>query len=322
MPKSKASQKYRRNRKRQQFEYRLNSVALLQAALPFYYNWYMANRGSALRRNWILKNMSRLDADLIRFDNTGTAEGWLKHFNTQRKKSQWYKERFTVLRQHLGDGVIAPTAVSAAVGQPATKHPERNKEILGRKMEDNDFAMQAAIRKADAYQRLKEEREEEREDNLALYVVSADEEIFRRYPDLKDLANHILFNKTEFDIPDLPFCDSALPFGGTTIYKSLQVGLGTKYFHFNFCTTTRALEEGEWHGYLTGGCRNGIFSHADEIDRTRLRENTLLHSGDYDIKWMPIFSYIGNNDNGRDCILLELESLCQSTFHNMFALEG
>lgn len=257
-------------------------------------------------KNWLGSNLRLLDADFIRFDNTGTATDWLNHFSTEKNYRNWYTHCFGRLRQLLGDGIIRSSRVSAAVGQPNSKDPQRGAEYRRLRMEneDEDVAIAREIKKADSTQRTKDEKQEERQDKLAAHMGSSNEDIFRLFPNLDDLANHLLHQRTKFDQHNIPFCDNTLPFGAKTFFESIQAGVHTKYFHFNICTTTRPLEEGEWHNYMTSSSRNGIFSHANEPDRLGLRASIILHSDEYDLKWVPIFSYIGTNENGGGRILL------------------
>lgn len=41
----------------------------------------------------------------------------------------------------------------------------------------------------------------------------------------------------------------------------------------------------------------------------------VTHSGEYDLKMMPVFMYQGREDNGLDRIVLQLEDLCQRPYH-------
>lgn len=317
MAKGIASEEYR-TRVRPKFEYQINTIPLLRAAFPLYYDWYMRpeRRGTRLPKGWIVKNFSRLDRDFIQFDMSGKAAAWLDHFATQRRKAQWYKDRFEILRQLLKDGVVFQTKVSAPKGEATYKDPERNSEVQARKMEDDDFAMAEAIRKADASQRQKNEIEEERADKLASYVHYSTEDLFTRFPDLVDLANYLIRQRTQFEPGNVPFCTNVLPFGAKTIYEAIRIGLSQhKHFHFHYNTTTRSLTEEEWHGYLTGGCRNPIFSYADREAGSPLARTDIVLTEEFDLKFLPVFSYMGTEENGQDRILLSLETHCQTPFH-------
>jgi len=105
--------------------------------------------------------------------------------------------------------------------------------------------------------------------------------------------------------------------GKRTVYEAIQYGLRSKrYFHFNLCTTTRIENAGEYHRYITcipNPTQNPIFSPINQLHQA-LNVTNLLYSTD--LKYTTIYSYAGNAANGKDTLILALESELQGRFHN------
>ena len=315
-----ASIQFRGPRQTVRFTFHLETLPDLKNAFPLYYNWYTQHRGQPLPKGWILLNLQTLESDFIQFDNTGTARAYFDFLNSDKKKAKWFARTFMKLRVLLDDGIIRETVGSAPMGQPTTVHPERQKEYRSQHYEDEDRAIARDICRADSNDRKNAELKAQRDAEMSVYLNSCVEAIFRQYPDTDSLANYLLSRRTEFDLPpniQSPYCTSVLPFGAKTVLESIKTGLRNKYFHFNFCTTTLSLDEGEWHNYITGFGRNGIFSHANTPDIPRLSKKTLFHTNadEYDLKFLPVFSYKGSDDNGQDRLLLSLETKCQTVCH-------
>ena len=309
---------FRGQRRARRFTYHLDTLPVLKNAFPLYYNWYTQHRGHPLPKGWIRQHLQTLESDFIQFDHTGTARAYFDFFDSDKKKSQWFAKRFITLRALLNDGVIRESVASAPLGQPSAVHPERQKEYSSQYYEDEDRMIARDIRLADHHDRRKAELKAQRDAEMSVYLNSSVEAIFRQYPDTDSLANYLLSQRTEFDLLNTQdiYCTSVLPFGAKTVLEAIKIGLRNKYFHFNFCTTTRSLDEGEWHGYLTSHT-NAIFSQANTPDIPRLSKTILFHTttDDYDLKFLPLFSYVGSAANGQDRIILDLETKCQTVCH-------
>jgi hypothetical protein len=206
------------------------------------------------------------------------------------------------------------------MGQPDdnSQNPDRH---LARCLVDEDYEIAQTIRSGDTKDRVNRECAEEPEVHVANALHTVDHDLLKCYPKLDDLVNYILrkcpYNK--FPKSTCNFSAKALLlFGASNLYEAIQTGLQQHpHFHFNFCTTTRSDSQGEWHAYLTGGGRNNIFSYADcEAGTTNLRVTDVLHSGKYDLQFIPIFQYVGSKNNGFDDLCLAVESMCQGVYHN------
>lgn len=307
-----------RERKHTKFAYRISGLDQYRAAFPLYYEFYSARRKAKLPPGWTTSNIAQLDADLIAFDRTGSAPRFLAHFSSLRKKNLWYNEKFSVIRQLLKDGIIKPTAVSAPLGAPATTDHGRDAAYHRDKKEnDENYQIAQAIVIADWAERNKAERAEEDAIKIQDFILNSDNDLLTRFPTIDGLVDFLLHHCTfaEFPTSTEERAADALPFGAKTIHEAIQCGLQTPHFHFNFCVTTRDDTDGEWHEYLTGGSRNNIFHYAERPPGTPLRRGDVLDPENSDLQFIPMFRYHATEENGRDRIILEAETKCQSTYH-------
>ena len=313
-----ASEPYRQGRVINLWEYRLDELDVLEAHFPLYFTHYLvpANRGQSLPRGWIGDNMVQLIDDVA--DAAGVrsvlARNFLGRMNDLRRRN-WFAARFIKIREVLGDHIIVQRRNTAARGQPGCKHPVREAARYAASLENEEYEMELRIRAADFGQRTKEERERERNDVVSTSLAA----IFvnNEYDDLPALTNRVLHHQIDY-VSDLtiPCATHSLPFGKDTVFEAIQYGLRhRRYFHFNFCTTTRLERDEEFLRYLTQD-RNPIFSPFNQRHLSLDRQTLLVNPNqEYDLKFTTIKSYPGNAANGKDNLLLALESKLQGLFH-------
>uniref|UniRef100_A0A7S2VE60 Uncharacterized protein n=1 Tax=Entomoneis paludosa TaxID=265537 RepID=A0A7S2VE60_9STRA len=313
MPTKQASRAFRGPRQLHRLGLEIVTQAQFEAAFPLYCNWYMANRKSSLPSGWVTGNLPQLDADLLAYDGSVYTRNFLNHFPTYRRKADWYKRKFIDYRHVLGDNTIRKQKNGADIGDRGTAAPERNRESWREYQETEEGGIKLTIKDADHYQRAKEEREEEKHYVMQDFLLNSGNDLLTEYSTTRDLVNFVLRQCTfeEFPTCEYPRAAKALPFGAKTIHEAVQTGIQNHpHFHFNFCTTTRPIDDGEWHGYLTQNHRNCIFHYSQSPPGTNIQKSDLL-----DLQFIPILQYVGNANNGMDRILLEVESGCQSTYH-------
>ena len=313
-----ASEPYRQVRVRNKWEYKLTELDVLEAHFPLYFTHYLvpANRGQSLPRGWIGDNMQQLTDDFADAAGvrSGLARNYLGRMNDIRRRN-WFAQRFKKIREVLLDHIIVQRQNTAARGQPGWQHPVIVAARHAALMENEEYEMEVMIRGGDATQRNKEERERERNDVVATSLAAI--YVNNEYDDLPALANHVLHHQIDY-VSDLtiPCATHSLPFGKDTVFEAIQYGLRhRRYFHFNFCTTTRVERDEEFLRYLTQD-RNPIFSPFNQRHLSLDRQTLLVNPNqEYDLKFTTIKSYRGSAGNGKDNLLLALESKLQGLFH-------
>ena len=312
-----ASEPFREVRVRNMWEYDLNTLELLDAHFPLYFTHYLvpANRGRSLPPGWIKRNMVQLCDDFV--DAAGVqsvlARNFLDRMNEDPQRRVWFAHRFKKIREVLGDHIISETRVSAARGQPGNNHPVRRAARQVALMENEEYEMDLMIRQGDFDQRAKDERDRERKHIVATSLAQVYNH--NEYIDITALMNRILHLPIVF-VSDLnvPFATHSLPFGKPTVFEALQHGLAHEpLLHFNFCITSRPENQEECHRYLSQNTANNnpTFSPTNP-DHRGLTRNMLLKT---DVRYTTICSYKANAGNGKDTLILALESQLQGVFH-------
>ena len=169
-----------------------------------------------------------------------------------------------------------------------------------------------------------QERKAQRDHDTRNYVSSINDTEGTNFGGtVEDILQYILHEKSIFRKPDVANGTDELPFGCTTLGEVLEYAFATKkYYHCHFCTTTCSDQEEEWHCYFSGSktkTNNPLFSQANVPNRglTLGRLNDLEKS---DLRVVELFSYVGNNENGRDRLMLRVESGFQGLLHKKLPL--
>lgn len=314
-----ASIEYRGKRKRVHFEFRVKTLPQMRAAFPLYYQYYSTNRKARLPKGWIMERLAQLDADFIAHDRTGTAPQFLTLFRDKRAKATWYAMKFGLLRDKLGDGIIDDKGnAKRSLGQPASMNREDSAARMREKKEkDEDFAIAQAVAAAECNDQDKAEKKEEKSDQIENAKLYIDHELLTRFDTTEALVNYLLRQCpfAEFPTSTHERAAKALPFGAKTVHEAINRGLQTPHFHYNFCTTTRDDHEGEFHGYLTNGNRNWIFHYATNPVGTPLAQGDVLDDEFSDLQFIPLFRYIGTEQNGFERLLIDVEAKSQTQYH-------
>ncbi|OEU07276.1 hypothetical protein FRACYDRAFT_251401 [Fragilariopsis cylindrus CCMP1102] len=311
-----ASEPYRQGRVNNKWEYKLTELDILEAHFPLYFTHYLVpdNRGQSLPKGWIGRNMVQLTDDFA--DAAGVQSVLARNFlGRMNNTPNWFAQRFKKIRDVLGDHIIVQRRNTAALGQPGSHNPVRQAARHAALMENEEYEMELRIRRGDVTQRDKEERDRERNDKVATSLAAI--YVNNEYDDVTALMNRILHQPIDY-VSDLtiPCATHSLPFGKPTVFEALQYGLRyRRYLHFNFCTTTRPENQEEYVRYLSQD-RNPIFSPFNQRHLSLDRQTLLVDPNqEYDLKFTTIKSYRGSAGNGKDNLLLALESKLQGLFH-------
>ena len=313
-----ASKKYRK-RTNNHWERRLDQPGDLEAHFPLYWKHYQKYRSKVLPKGWMQKRgrLKQMQDQFIvaasAYSAPGLALAFFKEKKDKRAISNWFSNKFQKIREELGDGIVQQTCLSAPLGQPCSGHPDRLADREAVLKENPEYCMKAQQCGAMCSERMKAERDKERSDVVATSLAQV--YVNNEYVNITALANRILHKPINFvsDI-NIPFATHSLPFGKATVFEALQHGLSyERLFHFNFCITSRGENEEECHRYLSGcGAKdNPIFSPTNPGHNT-LTRNMLLQS---DVRFTTVCSYKANADNGKDTLILALESQLQGVFH-------
>ena len=313
-----ASKKYRKCTNNH-WERRLDQPGDLEAHFPLFWNHYQKNRSKVLPRGWMKQRLEQLQNQFIVAAGAYSAPGLaLAFFKEKEKKgeraiSNWFSDMFGKIRGELGDGIVFKTRLSAPLGQPGCKDPDRAADREAVLKENPEYCMKQQLLTAQHQQRTKAERDKERSDIVATSLAQV--YVNNEYVNITALANRILHKPINFvsDI-NIPFATHSLPFGKATVFEALQHGLSyERLFHFNFCITSRNENQEECHRYLSENKANTnpTFSPTNP-DHRALTRNMLLKT---DVRYTTVYSYKGTAAKGKDTLILALESQLQGVFH-------
>lgn len=324
------AQPFRQQRKRNKFPYPLNEEEVLKKVFPQYHQHYIKpeNRKQVLHKSFFDKTRLRdMINDVIEYTEnhhpTHVVDEVKYFFNQSENEKKWFLQKFGKLRSEMGDGTVFQTCLTGTLGSKTAMHPERAKVYIEKYKQD---PIQVALRvKAHQLNNLRHSQEckAQRDHHTRRYLSSFNESEKTNFETVEDILQDILHRKDTFRKPDVANGTDELPFGRATLGEVLAYAFANKeYFHCNFCTTTRADREGEWNRYFTctpSKVANPIFSQANFRNRglTLNRLNNLQQS---DLCVMELFSYVGNNENGRDRLQLQVESGLQGKLHKKLPL--
>ena len=167
-----ASKKYRK-RTHKHWERRLNQPGDLEAHFPLYWKHYQKYRSKVLPKGWMQKRgrLKQMQDQFIvaasAYSAPGLALAFFKEKKDKRAISNWFSNKFEKIREELGDGIIQQTRLSAPLGQPCYKHPDRLADRDAVLKENPEYCMKHQLSYAMSDERRKDERNKERSDIVA-----------------------------------------------------------------------------------------------------------------------------------------------------------
>ncbi|KAL3923840.1 MAG: hypothetical protein SGILL_001416 [Bacillariaceae sp.] len=316
-----ASLEFRGERKITAYPYDFqNDLPALKEAFAPYWQWYRVNRKDKLPWGWIPKNLSALDRAFLSFDRSrriDAGQKFLGHFASESRKSNWYAQKFCLMRAVLKDGIILQTSVSAAEGQPSIMNAKRTRQKNEDYRADEENQINTSVTQAEYQDVRKREREEEHAFRIQDWLVHSNDALLTRFASNQLLVDYLVNQCAFKDLPTSthPMRATSFPFGAGTLGEGIRQGLKTKHFHMNFCVTTRSDSVEEFHAYLTGHSRNCIFHYPNRPAESPLSVRDIKDRSFSDLKFIPLIRYIATDANGGDNLILELETLSQLLYH-------
>ena len=223
----------------------------------------------------------------------------------------WFLENFGKMRSLMGHGTIRPTRRTGPIGSktkfdPETKKLQHEKNLLRNPTKAATVAQNAKIYQA----RSKQERKAQRDHHVRNHLASINDTEKTGFETAEDLLHYLLHKKRIFAKPNVANGTDKLPFGRATLGEALAYAFAHKeHFHCNVCTTTRSDEEEEWRRYTTTSTQasNSIFSLTD-VQSKCLPKEYVIDPKQSDFCVTELYSYVGNSKNGRDNLMLKVES--------------